>query len=108
MAVDAPGIVDDGTATIGDVPGGERACTERVEEAMYFLFGQDFRGKQSDHPHRGKLQASRTRTAYNAATRWNRQWRSSTAYTADDEADFDDPPEDGDYEDAYQEEGVDD
>ena len=77
---------------------------EKIEEVMYYLFGQDYRGKYSEGTFRHRaVPRSRTSTA---TTRWHRNWRSSsTAYVADDEpVDFDDYGEDAENDEVFYEE----
>ena len=59
----------------------------KVEEALYFLFGQDFRGRvAADGGHRPRNQAYRPRPAA-VPGRWTRQWKSasSNAYTVEED-----------------------
>ena len=66
----------------------------KVEEAMYFLFGQDFRGR-STYDHRGKPYNA-PRSAGKNAYKWQKKG-SQAAYAAND-----DDPDPQDYEEFYE------
>ena len=57
---------------------------DKIEEVMYYVFGQDYRGKYADSSSRQRaVPRSRTSTT---ATRWHRNWRSgSSAYVAEED-----------------------
>ena len=83
----------------------------KVEEAMYFLFGQDFRGR-STYDHRGKPYNA-PRSAGKNAYKWQKKG-SQAAYAANDEfyegdeadayfGDWPEDPEEVNYEEEEQE-----
>ena len=89
---------DHGAEAVGHVPGA-------LEEALYFLFGQDFRGRViSDGGYRTRNQAFRQRPAA-APTRWTRQWKSasSNAYTAEEDDFGDEVYNEQDFEEVFEE-----
>ena len=65
---------------------------EAVEESLYFLFGQDYKGRSTNEPVRNRNVLTRPRPQ---TARWARNWRSSSAtYTAEDDGGVDDYFED--------------
>ena len=76
----------------------------KVEEVIYYLFGQDYKGKFHDGAIRTRPGPPRGRMT-TPATRWARQWRSVSAYAANNEPDYEDAADAVENDEAYVEEG---
>ena len=78
---------------------------ESVEEALYFLLGQDYKGKTAqESTSRQRPHIPRARPQPSTYSRWSRNWRSpsSHAYAAEDEPAEDELLEYQDFDEAYE------